>query len=39
MDFCFLITMSEDGVGVEAYFHEEMRTLYHFVVIGNGFWW
>ena len=38
-NFCFFIRMSEDCVGVEAYFLEEMRTLYHFVVIGNGFWW
>ena len=30
MEFKFWIRMSDDGVGVEAYFHEEMRTLYSF---------
>ena len=23
--FCFLIRMNDDGVGVEAYYHEEVR--------------
>ena len=30
-----MIRMSEDGVGVEAYFLEEVSTLYHFGVIGT----
>ena len=31
----FVTRMSEDGVGVKAYFLEVMRLLYHFVVIGK----
>ena len=38
---CLLIMMSDDGVGVEAYYHEEVRKhfLDSFVVVSTRLWW
>ena len=38
-NFCFGIRMSEDVVGVEAHFLQEMTTHYYFVVRGSWVWW
>ena len=39
--FYILIRMSDDGVGVEAYYHEEARktSLDSFVVVSTRFLW
>ena len=38
---CLLIMMSDDGVGVEAYYHEEVRksVFLDSFVVSTRFWW